>query len=62
MKTNLSLVGEDKWGNSISRRLFRDENGTLSVAVRRNSSIRRVFVPYKAFMASSMSFGYIWEG
>ncbi len=61
-KTNLNVVGYDRWGNHVSKRVYRSDSGELSVRVRKLGSVRSVLVPYKSFMSSFLSFGYIMEG
>lgn len=61
-KTNLSVAGYDKWGNHVSKPVYRNDSGELGVRVRKLGSLRSRFVPYRAFMAAVLSFGYIMEG
>lgn len=60
-KSNLLLVGIDKWGNSVSRRLYRGIGGKLMVARRKAGTLRRTFVPYREYMGAAMEYGYIME-
>ena len=59
--TNIDLVGENKWGQTISKRLYSDDSGQKYVAIRRNGSLRREMVPYKAFAEQNLGFSYLME-
>jgi len=57
MKPRLWLVGADKAGNHMSRRIFiRDGH----MYVRRPGSLRNL-VPYKQYVKTTMSFHYITD-
>ena len=60
-KTNLKLVGEDRWGNSVSWPIYSD-NRELCVAIRKRSGLRRTMVPYRSFARTSLSHFYVIEG
>ena len=59
--TNIDLVGENKWGQTISKRLYSDDSGQKYVSMRRIGSLRREMMPYKEFAERNLGFNYIME-
>jgi len=59
--TNLDLIGENRWGQTTSRRIYSDESGMMHVGVRARGSIRKTMVPYHKFADENMPYWYIIE-
>lgn len=59
--TNLDLIGENKWGQTVSRRIYSDDSGQKYVSLRKIGSLRRKMVPYKQYAREALTFSYIME-
>lgn len=59
--TNLDLIGPNKWGQTISKRIYSDDSGNKYVATRGIGTLRSRMVPYKTFAAQNLEYNYIME-
>lgn len=59
--TNLDLIGENKWGQTVSMRMYSDDFGQKYVSVPQIGSLRRKMVPYRQFANDALTFSYIME-
>ena len=60
--TNLNLVGENKWGQMASRRIFKDDYGQMCVRESSIGTLRCKVVPYKQYASKYFEYSYIMEG
>lgn len=59
--TNLDLVGESRWGQMVSKRIYSDSSGRMCVMERKIGTLRRKVVPYRQFANDFMRYSYILE-
>jgi len=59
--TNLNLVGENKWGQMASRRIYRDDSGRMYVKEQTIGSLRCNPLPYKQYADKYFEYSYIME-
>lgn len=57
--TNLDLIGENKYGQTISKRIYCDDFGNKYVAERISGGLRRKMIPCRLFSDKNLEYSYI---
>lgn len=59
--TNLDLIGENRCGQTISKRIYSDDFGNRYVSERVSGGLRRRMIPCGQFASKSLNYSYIME-